>query len=237
MKTKKGISGIVILMSFLVIVLIGITITSFSGVTGKIIGGPVVNDSSDNLDDTITTSTTTTTRNEPQDGDQTNESFGLSDPETTTTTTNGFTFSGGGSGGTNNDDSTTTTTLPQSGSEAKIGINTEREVFAFDVEVEFSETLNAIRVEEGDFLGKDGADTYSDENTASIESNSASLGATRIKTQSGVSGSGTLFNIYFEENTVTEQDLSIGGIDINKLVNGSLRAANITKEDLSINII
>ncbi|MHA1290585.1 MAG: cohesin domain-containing protein [Candidatus Thorarchaeota archaeon] len=121
-----------------------------------------------------------------------------------------------------------------------VDIQTDEEIYAYDISVRFDpNVIEGLQLTEGNFLKKDGAQTYV---VSNIDNNNGlvQFAVTRFNTQVGVTGNGTLFiitfnavtngtsHLNFSDTTIT--DPSLQEIDAN-LTNGSVKVYNCTDND------
>jgi len=93
-----------------------------------------------------------------------------------------------------------TSTVTNKGGNFTINVNidTTESVFGADIVLYFNKTiLSATGISEGNFLKKDGATTFCTVLTIDNISGKVSFACTRFNTQTGVTGTGTLFSVNF----------------------------------------
>ena len=161
--------------------------------------------------------------------------------------------SGGGSGGSGSDGSGTDDgTIPisqatvelsispssltqQKDKEFIINVNIESQekIYAAEFELSFnSQVLEVLEVVKGNFLGKDGADTYE---VIKEDNGKITFASTRFGIQTGVSGEGNLAEIKFKAKDIGESNLILSNV---KIADASLDAdkfqANIKNGKVTI---
>jgi len=109
-----------------------------------------------------------------------------------------------------------------------VDIETDEEIYAFDISLKFNQSkIEAIEIEEGDFLNKDGASTFVGTSTIDNSSGLLRFAVTRYGTTSGVSGNGKLFSVRFVVKNDSASGLIISDATIVN-VNMNQVEANIT---------
>ena len=96
-----------------------------------------------------------------------------------------------------------------------IDIDTNDTVYAFDVKLSFnSSVLTAKNLTEGEFLGKDGENTFIGTKKIDNQNNFVQFSATRFGTPNGVSGEGELFSVIFRTENSGYSLLDLFDVDI-----------------------
>jgi len=96
-----------------------------------------------------------------------------------------------------------------------VDVNTDDNAYAVSLELYFDKSkLNATNVTEGDFLKKDGANTFVAVNNIDNTAGKITYAVTRFGTQNGVTGTGSLLTISFDAVGFGTGDLNLDNVDL-----------------------